>query len=283
MTASFLFSALAIVSSIAYLPLATSKEKPVFATVEVLLLGAILAVTWIGQRRRWHARWFETRRVAEYFRHGPILLALGVARAPGRWPKGAETSWPEWYARYGLRDVGLPRVAITQAYLRVALKDLLDAHVVRQRDYHHAKARRLTNVHRNLDSLSERLFELAVVSVASSLLLAAAAALSLVPEAFVHDASRWFTFLGVALPTFGAAIAGIRYFGDFERFAAISEVTAEKLGAVHARIRRLLAAPDEALEYGSVADLAHAADDIVVSEIENWQAVFGSKTITVPV
>ena len=28
---------------------------------------------------------------------------------------------------------------------------------------------------------------------------------------------------------------------------------------------------------------AHAADDIVIAEIENWRAVFGGKSITVPV
>lgn len=282
MTANFFFSAGAIISSIAYIPLATSDDKPIFAALEVLLLSAILGITWLGQKRRWHGRWFETRRVAEYFRHSPILLALGVARAPGRWPKGAETSWPEWYARFGLRDVGLPRITVTRAYLRAALEGLLDVHVTRQRDYHHGKAKRLTNVHRNLDALSERLFQLAVVSVGGSLVLMAATALSLVSPHTAHDASKWFTFFGVGLPTFGAAISGVRYFGDFERFAAISEVTAEKLNAVHARIRLLLAASDEAIDYGLIADLAHAADDIVVSEIENWQAVFGSKNITVP-
>jgi len=103
------------------------------------------------------------------------------------------------------------------------------------------------------------------------------------PEPVAEHVSYFFTFLGVLLPTFGGAIAGIRYFGDFERFAAISEVTAEKLDAVHGRIRLLLSGPDCALAYGRAADLAHAADDIVVAEIEAWQAVFGGKHITVPV
>jgi hypothetical protein len=283
MTASFLLSGAAIVGGLAYLPFAGADDKWIFASVEFVLLAAILVITALGQRRDWHGRWFETRRIAEYFRHSPILLALGVARPPGRWPKGTETSWPEWYARQGLREVGLPRIAVSQAYLRAALEQLLDAHVVRQRDYHEAKARRLTNVHRNLDELSERLFLLAVISVASYLGLRAGAALSLLPEALPHGVSKFFTFLGVLFPTFGATIAGIRYFGDFERFAAISEVTAEKLGAVHQRAELLLAAPCSALDYGAVADLAHAADDIVVTEIENWQAVFGGKHITVPV
>lgn len=283
MTANFVLSALAIVVGIAYLPFATADEKGYFATVEFLMLAGIITITMLGQKRRWHGRWFETRRVAEYFRHAPLLLTLGVARAPGRWPRGTETSWPEWYARQGLREVGLPEIAVTRPYLRAALQTLLDQHVVRQRDYHHAKAQRLTTVHHNLDKLSEALFVLAVISVALFLGLTAFSLLAENVHELVYPTTKMFTFLGVLLPTFGASIAGIRYFGDFERFAAISEVTAEKLNTVHARITLLLAAGDGGADYGLVADLAHAADDIVVSEIENWQAVFGGKHVTVPV
>ena len=283
MILSFLFSALAIVGGIAYLPFANSHQKWMFALFELALLAGILAITFVGQRRRWHGRWFETRRVAEYFRHAPILLMLGVARPTGRWPRGAHTSWPEWYARHGLRDIGLPPVKVTPAYLRGALESLLLDHVVRQRDYHRYKARRLARAHHNLDKLSEALFTLAVISVSSYLLLKGGGALHLIDKAAAADLSYLFTFLGVLLPTFGGAIAGVRYFGDFERFSAISEVTAEKLDAVAGRIELLLTAPDSALDYARVSELAHAADDIVVSEIENWQAVFGGKHITVPV
>jgi hypothetical protein len=160
---------------------------------------------------------------------------------------------------------------------------LLDEHVVRQRDYHLFKAKRLTTVHHRLDRLSERLFQLAVVSVATYLVLAGSVAMTILPHGWLKDASKIFTFLGVMFPTFGACIAGMRYFGDFERFAAISEVTAEKLDGVHSRISLLLSAPDDALDYARASELAHAADAIVVSEIENWQAVFGGKHITVPV
>jgi hypothetical protein len=283
MILSFLFSAFAIVGGIAYLPFATSQQKWMFALFELALLSGILAITAVGQTRRWHGRWFETRRVAEYFRHAPILLMLGVARPTGRWPRGAHTSWPEWYARHGLRDIGLPPVKVTPAYLRGALQTLLLDHVVRQRDYHRYKARRLAQAHHNLDKLSEALFILAVASVSGYLLLKVGGALHLIDKAVAAQLSYLFTFLGVLLPTFGGAIAGVRYFGDFERFSAISEVTAEKLDAVAGRIDLLLTAPDAGLDYARVSELAHAADDIVVSEIENWQAVFGGKHITVPV
>lgn len=283
MIANFVFSALAVVVGILYDPLGLSDRKWLFASTELLLLSTILLITFIGSRLRWHGRWFETRRVAEYLRHAPILLLLGVARAPGRWPQGADVAWPEYHARRALRAVGLPRIALSPAYLRQALSDLLDRHVVSQRDYHWGKARRLTAVHHNLDTFSTRLFQLAVASVTVYLVVKAGSVLGLVPHDWPKALSKPGTFLGVALPTFGAAIAGIRYFGDFERFAAISEVTAAKLDGLHSRIALLLSAPDDRIDYARVSELAHAVDDVVVSEIENWQAVFGGKHIAVPV
>lgn len=283
MIVNFLFSALAVVVGILYDPMGLSDRKWLFASTELLLLSTILLITFVGSRLRWHGRWFESRRVAEYLRHAPILLLLGVARAPGRWPQGADVAWPEYHARRALRAVGLPRIALSPAYLRRALSDLLDRHVISQRDYHWAKARRLTAVHHNLDTFSTRLFQLAVASVTIYLVVKAGSVLGLVPHDWPKALSKPGTFLGVALPTFGAAIAGIRYFGDFERFAAISEVTAAKLDGLHSRIALLLSAPDDRIDYARVSELAHAVDDVVVSEIENWQAVFGGKHIAVPV
>ena len=282
MVVNFLLSAMAVISGVAYLPVVDSSWKWPFAAFELMLLGAILAITFVGQGQRWHGRWFETRRVAEYLRHSPLLLSLGAARATGRWPRGSDTAWPEHYARHALREIGLPRVRITPEYLRAVLVELIAPHVSSQCGYHAQKARRLTAVHHNLDHLSERSFQLAVAAAALYLVLAAASWAGLLDEHLFKSLTKVFTFLGVALPTFGGALSGIRFFGDFERFAAISRVTAGKLEAVDARIALILRAPDSALDYGSVAELAHAADDIVVSEIESWQAVFEAKQITVP-
>ena len=283
MVVNFLLSALAIVGGVLYLPLVSPEQKWGFALFEFVLLLGIVIITWRGQKYRWHGRWFETRRVAEYFRHSPLLLVLGVARPPGRWPRGTETSWPEWYVRHALRDIGLPRVKVTPAYLRGALSALLECHVTPQQNYHSEKAKRLKAVHHNLDGFSEFLFKLAIFSVAIYLLLHGGSVLGLVDGEAVSKLSKSFTVLGVLFPTFGAAIAGIRFFGDFERFAAISEITAEKLDAIRGRVQLLSSAPDTALDYGRVTELVHATDDVVVAEIENWQAVFGGKHITVPV
>ena len=282
MIANFLLSAAAVIVGIAWLPLGLDDGKWLFALAEFALLAAILSITWLGGGRRLHARWFETRRAAEYLRHAPILLLLGVARPPSHWPRATGTAWPEYAARHAMRAPGLPAMAVTRPFLRAALRGLLLPHVAAQRAYHQAKARRLETVDRRLDHLAEMLFKLAVGCVAAWLLMKAGAALGLLPHEWPHATSKAFAFLGVALPTLGACIAGIRYFSDFDRFAAISGVTAGKLEQVETRIDQLLAGADEAIDYEGVSRLAHGVDGIVVDEIESWQAVFSGKPIALP-
>lgn len=283
MVASFFLSAFAIVGGIAYLPFASIEQKWWFAAFEFVLLFTIIGIFFTGKRKRWHERWFEIRRVAEYFRHAPILLLLGAARPIGRWPRGSGGNWPEWYARHALRNIGLPQIRITSTFLKGALALMCDHHVCPQRDYHRAKAARLKRAQHNLDRLSEILFLFAVISVAVYLLIEIGALTGWLPAGLPHSVAKLFTFLGVLFPTMGGAFAGVHYFGDFERFAAISEITAEKLDDIATRIGFLRSAPDNEITYARVSGLAHAIDDIVVDEIENWQSVFAGKRITVPV
>jgi hypothetical protein len=283
MVASLFLSAFAIIGGIAYLPFASIEQKWSFAAFEFVLLAAIIGIFFAGKRLRWHERWFEIRRVAEYFRHAPILLLVGAARSAGRWPRGADGNWPEWYVRQSLRGIGLPEMKVTSGFLRASLQLMRDHHVAPQRAYHRDKAKRLKRAQHNLDRLSEFLFVLAVISVAVYLLIETGAAFGWLPPGLPHAVAKAFTFLGVLFPTLGGAFAGVHYFGDFERFGGISDITAEKLGAVEARIGILLNAPDTEITYARVSDLAHAIDDIVVAEIENWQSVFGGKHFSVPV
>jgi hypothetical protein len=290
MVANFLASGAAVLAGLAYLPTAGPEWKHVFAAVEFLLLGTIVVTTALAKRHHWHDHWFETRRAAEYLRHAPFLMALGVARPPGRWARGSSggssasrAAWPEYHARHALREAGLPPVRVGQSWLRAVLGGLLMPHLASQRDYHRGKAQRLDRVHHRLDAVSTTAFQLAVVAVAFWLLLWAGGISGVLPDAAAEKSAKAFTFLGVLFPTIGGAVAGIRYFGDFDRFAAISRVSAEKLDAVHRRASLLRSAPDHALDYGALSDLAHAADEVVVSEIESWQAVFAGKHFTVPV
>lgn len=282
MCVNFVLAAFAVIVGAAYLPFGLADHKWIFASAELLLLLLIVLVTLIGRRRSWHERWFETRRVAEYLRHGPILLLLGVFRPAGKWPRGEGSAWPEHYSRHCLRSVGMPRLALDHGYLRRACEHLLLPHILGQRDYHRAKAKRLLRVNHRLDKLAETLFLLAIVSVSFYLALKLGATFGIVPYAWPDSTSMALTFLGIAFPTLGASIAGIRFFCDFERFAAISQITAGKLADVAERIEVLLEGPESGFGYGKVSEMAHAVDEIVLEELENWQAVFSGKRISLP-
>lgn len=282
MTLNFVLGACAIIGGILYLPLVDPAQKWIFASIELLFLLAILLNTSLGQKLRVHGRWFETRRAAEYLRYSPMLAIMGVARPVRDWPHGTASWWPEWYVRHTVRTVGLPDVTVDKAYLRSALRLLRDEHVEPQRGYHRAKAERLSRAHHGLDALSEKLFISAVFVVALYLILAGLAAFSIIDMARLNASAKWFTVLAVAMPTLGGALAGIRYFGDFERFAEISEVTAEKLDHVAARIDVLLNAEERAMNYGRASEIMRATDDIVFAEIQSWQSVFSRKVIAVP-
>ncbi|WP_017664565.1 hypothetical protein [Porphyrobacter sp. AAP82] len=287
MCVNFVLATLAVMVGILYLPAGMKESKWGFAAVELLLLGGILALTAAGSRLAWHGRWFAMRRVAEYLRHAPALLLMGVARPTGRWPRagraaGAGAEWPEHFARHALRDVGLPRVAATPAYLRAGLERIVLPHVVSQRAYHMHKAHKLETVHHRIDKVAEACFAFAVLSVLSYLGLKGAGALGVIDKHIAGDLSPVFTFLGVAFPTLGANLSGIRYFADFERFGAISHVAAEKLREIEERIGLLLSGAPQALTYAAAADLIHALDEAVVEEIASWQSVFGAKHLALP-
>lgn len=283
MTASFLLSAAAIIGGIAYLPLVGPELKWPFALLEFLILCAIVGITIAGTRGNWHRRWFGTRRVAEYLRHTPIMLTLGCARPIGRWPKSRDASWPELDARARTMVPGLPAMTITHEYLKEHARRVLRPYLVGQRDYHRGKAERLEKVHANLDHVSEWLFVAAIISVGGYLVLKLLAALSLIDPSIPDGLSKLLTFFGVAFPTLGAALAGIRYFGDFERFAAISDVTATKLDRLRRRADLLIEGDERDVNYHDFVDLAHAMSDVVIEEIESWQSIFGTKKMAVPV
>ena len=291
MTVNFVLATLAVIIGIAYLPTGLADHKWAFALAELLLLGGILVLTAAGSKLGWHRRWFAMRRVAEYLRHAPALLLMGVSRPTGRWPRsgwssgrggGGGAEWPEHFARHALRDVGLPRVAVTRAYLRAGLTGAVLPHVAGQRAYHEAKAHRLERVHHRLDTAAETCFALAVASVVAYLALKGAGAAGMMPKHMASELSPFFTFCGVAFPTLGANLSGIRFFGDFERFGAISRVAAQKLREIETRIELLLSGDARALTYAAAADLIHALDEAVVEEIASWQAVFGAKHLALP-
>jgi len=220
--------------------------------------------------------------VAEYLRHSPTLFITGVSRPAGRWPSEEITDWPEKYSRDALRDAGLPNVEVDRDYLRKALSEVVLPHIRGQRLYHEAKSKQLKRAHHRIDGSAEVCFLAAFISVSIYLVIELGAALGWLPTDLPYQVAKTFTFLGVALPTLGANLAGMRYFGDFERFSSISNVTAKKLANIEKRVALLLSGDGERLTYRAASDVVRLVDETVIEEIASWQSVFGAKHLSLP-
>lgn len=282
MVINFLLGPTAIIAGVLYLPLVETSQKWIFAGIEFTLLLIIVLNTVIGRRARFHTRWLETRRTAEYLRHLPLMLAAGVARPAAAWPCGLHSEWPEWYAKRVLRSVGLPNARMDKAYVRKAVSLMREHFIIPQRDYHKAKAERLQRAHHGIERFAETMFGLAVAVVAFYLAGVAASQLGLLAPGFVDRFAKWFTVIALALPTISGAFAAIGYFGDFDRFADISQMTVERLDKLAERAVRIEALPDSQLSYAQLADLVRLTDQTTFDEIQSWQAVFSGKRTTVP-
>ena len=282
MVVNFILGPLAIISGVLYLPLVETSQKWIFAAIELTLLLIIVANTVAGQKLRLHDRWLETRRVAEYLRHTSMLYIFGVARPWGSWPAALRSPWPEWYARMTVRDLGLPEARIDSLYLRAAAEALRDHFVIPQRDYHTAKSARLHRAHHAIERVAEGFFALAILIVTTYVALAGGVALGFIDPQVTKGLAKWFTVIAIALPTISGALTAIGFFGDFDHFADVSQVSAQRLEALAQRIGVLLDRPDDALTYDQFAGLARKADAIAFDEIQAWQAVFSGKRITVP-
>ena len=282
MIANFVLAAASVIVGVAYLPLGISGEKWVSSAIELALLVSILAITAIAARRRWHARWLETRRFAEYLRHAPLMLMLGIMRPSARWPRGKGSRWPELLARDMMRSQGHPEEPIVEDYLRRVLEEHVRPHIRGQRDYHLGKVERLQRAHDRIERAAHVLFVLAAILVALDLILYALAGMGVVPRGWPHAAAPYATFLSVALPMTGATVSAIGHFSDFDRFGSISEIAASRLDALDRRTEALLALPGGALTYADAAALVRDLDEAVIDEIAGWQAVFEGKQITLP-
>ncbi|MBY0564245.1 MAG: hypothetical protein K2P58_08665 [Hyphomonadaceae bacterium] len=274
MVLNFVLAALAVLANTGDAPLGLEGDLG-FGIAELALIALIIIVTLLGVNLHWHRRWLESRRVAEYLRHNFFLLPLGVIRPAARWPRSVQSSWPEEYARASIREIGLPPLKISAQYLQTYLFEVLRQHIDDQLNYHRMKAARLHAVHKRLDTWSIRLFSAALLI---SVIAVTLNFMQLTAPAWFEP---WAAFLAVALPMSGATISGIRFFGDFERFATISDVAAGKLALLlqHLDSERLR---HHALDYSAAVRLARAVETIFVEELESWQAVFAGKNMSVP-
>lgn len=245
-------------------------------SIEVLFIIAVLLITIVGRRKRWHRRWLESREVAERLR---VALPLWVLGARPGFFFGPEPAWTGWYVRAIQRQQGLRAARFDPDTLRDARKTLLEV-LKGQRDYHELTADRMETLGHRVERAGEFLFGLT--------LLAAIGLLAVV--VFTHwHVTPWqallVTALAAGLPALATASYGIRVIGDFEGVAHRSRRTCEALDRLVAAIEHdwpEATRTTEPLQFALLRARAHAARDAMLGDVENWRLAAESRDLAIP-
>ncbi|WP_285713649.1 hypothetical protein [Erythrobacter oryzae] len=216
-----------------------------------------------------HQRWLDARLIAESQRSGQLLAWAGFS---GRRPLEAaaledheehhdhshgaghappRTVWAPHFANaiaalpeLPIDEVGHgPATAMTPARIAAvarAARTVIDDQMV----YHELNHQRLEALNHRLDTISLRAIQWAAGFSLAFLVLWTAYAAGLIephsPAYLLKDAVGYVAaFAGAVLPAVAAAAAGIRFQGDFERFAMRSKDTADRLKALAKRAAQL--------------------------------------------
>lgn len=275
---NFLLGAFSVLFAI--LVFADKAGKAWWIGIEVGLLAMILVLTIAGWRQKWHQRWLDYRLLAEELRHMFFLAPLGRAALLARVPPHMEhddpaETWVQWHLRAVVRQAGLPDARLTSGYLDDYATWLQETHIRGQIDYHSANARISGRLFRRLQWIGVGLFGATLVIGLLKL------------TGFLHPSLKVFldpplgtvaTLLAGVLPAFGAALAGIRSQGEFERLAERSHGMAAALLHLDDRLSRL-PRPWRATE---MAPIAVRTAETMAAELMDWRVVFRAKPLELP-
>lgn len=273
-----------------------------------------------------HQRWLDARLIAESQRSGQLLAWVGFSgRRPidpaatghdphdhhgdGHGHAGPRTVWAPHYANAIAALPELPRDD-TSAEKRVvmnpprvaALAEAAGKVIADQLGYHDLNHQRLEALNHRLDTFSLRAIQVAAGISAFYLFMWALKEVpgylhwpKLIAEhSFLYDFYNYFltyaaAFGGAVLPAVAAAAAGIRFQGDFERFAMRSKDTAGRLKVLAERAERIKARA-EACGIGACAgqpplfepllDLLLDTQAVLDEDLADWRFAYAARPIT---
>ena len=234
--------------------------------VEFVSLVLILALTWIGLRRRWHQRWIDYRDTAEKLRTTRFLRLVAsppmTPQLPPHLSEAPDSNFG-WLYRAIMRECGLPSIVFTSEYLTLVRGYLMDEELSGQIAYHHRNSARLHVFDHRLHILSLCSFALAFVVALSHFFLEEPA----------------LEYLSIALPTIGAALFGVRNHGEFARVSDRSK----RMEVALTQIRDELANSASATADRQTLELkAQIIAQTMLSETNEWQNLVRARPLELP-
>lgn len=312
----FGLAALAVALALAYV--FEHDWKPRLVAGELLTVAIGFLVYWRTSARRpgpgpfprpfardTHRRWLDARLIAESQRGNQVLAWLGFS---GRRPiddppveddgdAGHRAVWAPWFANAIAALPGLPapdpgevRIARLTPQRLAVLAEGAGQMIAYQAGYHAANHARLERLNHRLDRVGLWALGTAFVVSCCYLLVQLAAALHFhLPEALHHLAEALAAFCGGVGPAVAAAAAGIRFQGDFERFAMRSEETAQRLhelgqraAVLHAEALRCGGRPcaGQAPQYEPLLALMLDIQAALDEDLADWRFVYAARPLT---
>jgi hypothetical protein len=265
----------------------TGRGQSAWILAELLVILAILGLTHIGRRRRWHQRWIDYRMLAERLRlaRGTSLLGgapPGVPHAGHLATYGNPLrTWMHWHSLAVERAAGLlPSVSFTGEYLAGCREFWLENLLENQRCYHEVTGSRLATLDRRLHRAGNSLF---VLTLAACLLHGTHLWVDGSPRfAWVPAwAPGWLTLLSAFLPAAGAACAAIRGMAESQRLAQRSRAMEDALEKLQADLAQV-PTEDRALHSERLRDCTDRVSDLMVREMLDWRVVFQDRPLNLP-
>ncbi|PWC86139.1 hypothetical protein [Azospirillum sp. TSO5] len=250
----------------------------VWPYVELIVLGAIVAITRTAQRQYWHERWIGYRYIAEQLRYvASCLPLLGIPR-PFLTPcwtvehgrlKLAKAE--EWVLQRALATEGLPVVIPAREAGTPDLKCLravafVEQQLVEQRTYHVKNHHKLHTVHNRLHIVSRTLFGFAVGAVTIHLLVGEIPVL---------------LFCTAFFPALAAAVHGLMTKLEIARVSAQSEVIAQRIATLAETVKDG-ASGGGWWEWVRLRHLTTKAVEVLSDENNQWQQLIGHQETDLP-
>lgn len=226
--------------------------------IEVGLMLVLLVGFVLGRRARVHDRWLGYRSLAEALR-GAQFIALTGVRDPNLADVGLDvgTSRTAWFQR-AFSEVwhGRPQLTYQDSDAPELGRVLVDAWITPQIQYHRAAVRRFAAGHRRLTAAVFVLFFVTLI-------------VALLHGLHVGGHETWpetFVLLAIMLPSFGAALTGIRDQRQYRVHEDRSQRTADRL----MQLRRRMAAETS---MAAVQRLAADIQGVMTEENLDWSGV----------
>jgi hypothetical protein len=229
--------------------------------LEFVCLGTVLGVVIRTHRRHTHQNWIEARFLAERLRSGFFVAACGLDAAPVEVPPyfGVAHQPDDWMVRVfeevwrrlpELQGCSAGQCASCLAFIR-------EAWIQDQIKFHAQGAKRRHRISRWLEGIGYAVFGSALAAAAVHF----AGGMTL--QAEHHTTELALTFVAIAFPAVGAALAGIRAHREFARLVKRSEQMAAVLNDLDDRLA-------QATEPAELEALVRETEELMLRETQEW-------------